>query len=789
MSLLANDLRLSIRRLLRSPGFALVAVTTLALGIGANTSIFSVVDAALIRPLPYPTADRVVRIHSPSVKGPSTVSPPDFLDWRAANTVFDGMGAYSEGSYALTGNGVAEELDAAGVTQDFFQVLRRTPALGRTFAADDEVPGVHVVVLSDGLWRRRFGADSGCIGRSIVLDAVPYTVIGVMPPDFEYPAGDVLWTPQPFTAHDLATQRGAHYLSVIARLRPGATLDGARTEMQTIWTRLARTFPTKDSDRGGQVVSLRESLVGKTGPALLVLWAAVGVVLLIACANVANLLLARAVTRQREMAIRSALGASRLDLMRASIADALLLALLGGAAGVGLAGWGVRALIAIRPDNTSIIAGATLDMRVLLVSLAISLGAGLAAGLLPTFQIQPRRDVQRAKRVLAITELALAVVLLTSAGLLLRTFAALRSVDLGFTTDNRVTFDVALPDARYESREKRAAFLVALTNTLRALPGVRSVGATTGLPLSGYGYSMSAYALDGVHLSDDEQDRLSTQLRVATPGYFATMGIPLESGRWFTDADRLETQPVAVVNEAAAKLIAPGKTPIGHSITFGTTFGLGDNRVGGTIVGIVGNTHEKPDLTTPVPPMIYLAHAQFPLDYWSIVASTASPSIAPMRAALEALDPDVPMFHPSTMAHLADEAVSQSRFVMLLLEIFATVAITMAMVGLYGVIAYSVGERTREIGVRMALGARSEQVLGLVIKDGVATGIIGVAVGLVGSLAATKLLQGLLFGVGTTDLLTLGVTCVLVGVATLAATWLPAWRASHIDPVVAIKSD
>jgi predicted permease len=789
MNLLANDLRLSIRRLLRSPGFALVAVTTLALGIGANTSIFSVVDAALIRPLPYPTADRVVRVYSPSFKGPSTVSPPDFVDWRADNTVFDEMGAYSEGSYALTGNGVAEELDAAGVTQDFFRVLRRAPELGRTFTADDEVPGVHVVVLSDGLWRRRFGADSGLVGRSILLDAVPYTVIGVMPADFEYPAGDVLWTPQPFTAHELATQRGAHYLSVIARLRPGATLDGARTEMLTIWTRLAQAFPTKDSDRGGQVVSLRESLVGKTGPALLVLWAAVGVVLLIACANVANLLLARAVTRQREMSIRSALGASRVDLIRASIADAVLLALLGGVAGVGLASWGVRALIAIRPDNTSIIAGATLDTRVLLVSLVISLGTGLAAGLLPTLQITPRRDVQRAKRVLAITELALAVVLLTSAGLLLRTFAALRSVDLGFQTDQRVTFDVALPDARYASQEKRAAFLVALTNALRALPGVHSVGATTGLPLSGYGYSMSAYALDGVHLSDDEQDRLSTQLRVATPGYFATMGIPLKSGRWFTDADRMGTQPVEVVNEAAAKLIAQGKTAIGHSITFGTTLGLGDNRVGGTIVGIVGNTHEKADLTTPVPPMIYLAHAQFPLDYWSIVASTASPSIAPMRAALEALDPDVPMFHPSTMAHLADEAVSQSRFVMLLLEIFATVAITMAMVGLYGVIAYSVGERTREIGVRMALGARAEQVLGLVIKDGVATGTIGVAVGLVGSLAATKLLQGLLFGVGTTDLLTLSVTCVLVGVATLAATWLPAWRASHIDPVVAIKSD
>jgi hypothetical protein len=300
---------------------------------------------------------------------------------------------------------------------------------------------------------------------------------------------------------------------------------------------------------------------------------------------------------------------------------------------------------------------------------------------------------------------------------------------------------------------------------------------------------MSAYALDGVHLSDDEQDRLSTQLRIATPGYLATMGIRLESGRWFSDADRLGTQPVAVVNEAAAQLIAPGKTAIGHSITIGTTLGLSDDRVGGTIVGVVGNTHERTDLRTPVRPMLYLAHAQFPLDYWSIVAATASPSIAPMRAALATLDPNVPLYHPSTMARLADEAVSRSRFVMLLLEIFATVAITMAVVGLYGVIAYSVGQRTREIGVRMALGARADQVLRLVITDGVVTGAIGVAIGLVGSLAASRLLRGLLFGVGPTDLVTFGVTCVLAGAATIAATWVPAWRASRVDPVVAIKSE
>jgi putative ABC transport system permease protein len=788
MSLFANDLRLSIRRLLRSPGFALVAITTLALGIGANTSIFSVVDAALIRALPYPAADHVVRIYSPSKKGLSSVSPPDFVDWRADATVFDGMAAYVGQEYALSGDGAAEELDAASVTQDFFAILGVAPQLGRTFSADDEVPGVHVVVLSDGLWRRRFGGDSGIVGRSVVLDQMPYTVIGVMPRRFDYPDGMALWTPQPFTAHDLATQRGAHYLDVIARLRAGVTIRNAKTEMQTIWARLARAFPTKDDVNGGQVTTFRHAIVGDDGPALLVLWAAVGVVLIIACTNVANLLLARAVTRQREMTIRSALGASRIDLIRASIVDAVLLALLGGAASIGLAEWGVHGLIALRPTDASI-AGASIDARVLIVSLVISLVAGLAAGLLPALQLEPRRDVQKAKRVLAIAELALAVILLTSAGLLLRTFASLRSVDLGFRTDDRVTFDVELPNARYDSPEKRAAFLVSLTSALRALPGVRNVGAVNLPPLSGGGFSISGYAVDGVQLAEDVQDRFSTQVRVADPGYLATMGIPLEAGRWFTDADRLGTQPVAVLNEAAAKLIFSGLNPIGHSFTIGTSFGFPGAHAGGTIVGVIGNTHDQTDLRTPMKPMFYVAHAQFPVDYWSIVVSTSAPSIAPMRTALAALDPSLPLFHPSTIAHFADDAVARSRFVMLLLEIFATVAITMAIVGLYGVIAYSVGERTREIGVRMALGARADQVLSLVIREGVATGAIGVVVGLVGSLAATRLLQGLLFGVSPIDLLTFAVTCVLVGLATLAATWLPAWRASQVDPVVAIKTE
>lgn len=783
MSVLALDLRSSARRMVRSPGFALVAVTTLALGIGANTSIFSAVNAALIRPLPYPDAEHLVRIYSPSKRGRSAVSPPDFVDWRADATVFDGMAAFESQAYALTGSGLAEEVDAAAVTQDFFPVLGVSPTVGRTLTANDEVPGVHVVVLSDGLWRQRFGADSAMVGRSIVLDGVPYTVVGVMPRTFDYPAGALLWTPLPFTSRDLATQRGAHYLDVVARLQAGVTIAGAQPAMQTIWSRLARAYPTKDDAHGGDVMALRRSLVGATRPALLVLWSAVGVVLLIACTNVANLLLVRAITRQREMAIRSALGASRLDLLRASIIDAVLLALAGGVAGVFVAGWGIRALLALRPDDASI-AGASIDTRVLLVSLAVSLGAGLAAGLLPALRMQ------RAKRALAIAELALAVILLTSAGLLVRTFAALRSVDLGYATDHRIAFDVGLPDSKYDVPERRAAFFVAFSDALRALPGVRNAGATSVLPLSGNSYSLSAYAIDGSKLSDDEQDRLSSQIRLATPGYLAAMGIPLKSGRWFTAADRRETQPVAVINEAAARMIFPGRDPIGHTISIGTTFGMGNVQAGGAIVGVVGNTHEF-DVRSPVPPTLYFAHAQYPIHNETVVVWTSTPTanVAAMRAALAAIDPQVPMFHVSTMAHLADGAIARSRFVMLLLEIFAAVAITMAIVGLYGVLAYSVGARTREIGIRIAIGARREQVLGLVIRDGLAIGTIGVAVGLVGSLGTARLLEGLLFGVSPIDLLTFAVTCLLVGAATLGATWLPAWRATKVDPVVAIKSE
>ncbi len=781
VTLLANDIRLSLRRLIRAPGFALIAILTLALGIGANASIFSVVDAALIRALPYPDAEQIVRIYSPSKKGRSSVSPPDFVDWRASSTAFDGMAAISDGSYALTGVGTAEEVDAAGVTQDFFSVLGVKPSLGRTFTADDEIPGAHVVVLSDALWRRRFNGDSTLVGRSIVLDAVPYTVVGVMPPGFEYPLGDAIWTPQPFTAHDLSTQRGGHYLSVIARLHPNVTIASAASQMQAVWTQLARAYPTYDDVKGGTVMTLRRSIVGETGPALLVLWGAVGLVLIIACTNVANLLLVRSISRQREVAIRSAIGASRFDFIRASIVDAVVLAIIGGAAGLALATWGVRALIALRPDDHSI-TGALLDARVFIVSVALSLAAGVAAGLLPAFHMQ------RAKRILAIAELALAVILVTGAGLLVRTFAALRSVDLGYQTDNRLTFDVALPTVRYDSPERRAAYFVSLADALRAVPGVHHVGMTTVLPLSGNSFGMSAYAIDGVKLSDDDMDRYSTQVRIATPDYIASLGIPLRAGRWFTADDRQGTQPVAVVNEAAARLIFHG-APIGHSITIGSTFGLGPARAGGTIVGIIGNTHEKPDLTAPVGPMLYFAHAQVPVEYSSVVVSTTLPAVAPIRDAVTALDPDVPVYHLTTMARLADDAVARSRFVMLLLELFATVAITMAVVGLYGVIAYSVGSRTREIGVRMALGARADQVLRLVIRDGFRTGAIGVAVGLAGSLAATRLLQGLLFGVGPADLPTLFGTCVLVGLATLAATWIPAWRASQVDPVVAIKTE
>lgn len=809
MDTLGLDLRLALRRLARTPGFTLIAVLTLAIGIGATTAIYSVVDAALFRALPYPAADELLRIYTPADGGGrSTVSPPDFVDYRNQSHSFRAMAAFVDGTYALSGDGAAEQRDGAYVTSDFFTVLGVRPALGRPIGADDAVPGgPRVVVLSDGLWRGRFGADLSLVGRTITLDGVATTVIGVMPPGFDYPTGTDLWTPLRFTPYELATQRGAHYLGVIGRLRPDASVAEANADLAAIQSRLAAAYPNTDNAGPTPVRTLRESLFGDMRTPLLVLLGAVGLVLLVACANVANLLLARALRRQREFAVRTALGASRARVVRELLVEAVVLALIGGVGGVLLAVWGTKALIAMHPGD-QLLSSVSVDGRVLAVTLALSTLCGLLFGLVPALHIAPRHDVatalagggrggsatasaQRAKRTLAVAEVALSVVLLTGAGLLLRSFLLLNAVDPGFAAQGRLTFRVSLPDARYETPEKSAAFFAELLTRLRALPDVRDAGIVSGLPLTGYSYSISAHDLDGRELENAEADRLSTQIRIVSPDYFRTMGIPVKLGRGITDVDRHGARPVIVMNEAAARLVFPGASPLGHDFIIGTSFGLGRGRAGGEVVGVAGNTRDA-ELDQDAVPTVYLSHDQFPVGSVSVVLlarSAPTALIAPARSTLASLDPDVPLFEPRTMTDVVDTSLNQQRFITTLLGIFAAIAALLAGVGLYGVIAYSVGERTREIGIRAALGAVRGDVLRLVLRGGMTLAVIGVLIGLAGSLVTTRLLSDLLYGVQPLDLTTLVLTTLLVLASALLATAVPAHRATRLDPVEALREE
>jgi putative ABC transport system permease protein len=815
MEMIWQDIKHALRTLRNKPSFTAVTVLTLAIGIGGTTAIFGAVNAVLLRPLPFPEPDQLVRVYKTSLKMPDniggTVSPPDFVDWRRDNSSFGELAAFASDSMALTGHAAAEQIPTGQVTGAFFTVMASAPLHGRAIAiADDPIGARNVVVLSHAIWSRRFGSDPSILGQQLVLDGVPHEVIGIMPAGFQYPLRSEIWVPLRFTARDLETQRGAHYIDVIGRLAPAVPIARARDDMRAVAAKLAADFPRTNRDYTASVHPLRESMVSNVRQSMFVLLGAVGLVLLIVCVNIAGLVLIRALGRGRELAVRVAMGAGRTTLVRSLLIESLALGLTGGAAGLVLAYWATSAIAALDPSiGVPLLNQTRLDLVVIGFALAVAVLASVIFGTMPAWQASSSGEIvtrireesgsttsdpkrQRLRSLLIVAETTLAVVLLVGAGLLARSFDRLLSVDLGFDGNAVQTFSVALPDARYTQPVQRQTFIETLVSRAGALPNVESAGAVFGLPLSNFRFGISTATRDGVMLSDDEQDGLTLQVRLVSPEYFKTMRMAVVKGRSFMSSDRIGTQPVAMLNETAAARVWPDLDPLGHHLQIGTRFGMGGDRAGGTVVGIVGDIRDHGP-AAPVPPTLYLPHAQWPVGGVSIVvkARNGDPAslVQPMRALLLELDPDVPMSSVRSMDQLSAAAVAQPRLYLVLIASFAGTAMLLSAIGLYGVLAYAVGQRTREIGIRLALGAKRGEVLRMVMTQAGRLALAGVAIGLVAALIASRALRSQLFQIAPTD----AFTYVMVGagllIVALLASWIPARRASRIDPLAALRHD
>jgi putative ABC transport system permease protein len=805
MDTLRQDLAYASRRLRQSPGFSLVAVATLALGIGAVSAIFSIANAVLLKPLPFPEPGRLVRVAQVWKERPVVCSPQNFLDIAGAARSFESLAAVDGGSTTLTSGGAPERVEGAEVSASFFDVLGVKPELGRGFVAGENEPGrSKLAVLGRALWTRRFGADPTLVGRTIDVDRQPYLVVGVAPAGFSYPEGAEIWTPMEYDVRFRSKSRGAWYLDVVGRLKPGVSVAAAASEVSTIAARLAREYPDDDAGLGGTALSLQEALVGRSRPALLLLLGAVGLVLMIACVNVANLLLARVAAREAELAVRSALGAARGRLLRQLVTESLLLAALGGAAGVLLARLSLDSLLRLAPAGLPRLAEVSVDQRVMLFAAGLSLASGLLFGVFPALHSTARPAAQalreggrgiltrrggRLRSGLIVGQLALAMVLLAGAGLLVRSFLRLRGVDPGFTVTNALTFRISLPDAAYQQEPRREAFFEELTSRLGALPGVQAVGAVQALPLTGAHFEISFEVKGRPPLPPAQQP--SMQVRVATPGYFKTIGIPLVKGRLFDAADGASAPQVALLSAAAVRRFFPREDPIGHWITLGWGRGEGRSTVGGQVVGVVGDVKEA-GLAEADPPEIYVPHAQMPIHSMDVVMRTAlSPeSLAPSAARIvHGLDPELPVARTQTLAALVSRSVAQPRFYMLLLAAFAATALSLAALGIFGVMSYVVLQRSREIGIRVALGAHQRDVLRLVLGHALLLAGLGVAAGLVGALALARTLSGLLFALSPSDPPTLVAVALLLSAVALLASYLPARRAARADPLTALRSE
>jgi predicted permease len=808
MDTFLQDLRFAVRSLTKSRGTSTIAAACLALGIGANTAIFSVVRTVLLESLPYRDASRIVRIYETGIfngkRGLGSVSVPNFLDWRAQNDAFEAIAAYSSSSADLVGNGQPERVRAVNATANLFAILGTKPELGRTFALDEDEPGrAPVVVLSDGFWRRRFGSDQAILGKQISLNNTLHTVVGVMPPSFDFPIQAIhtdVWRPL-VLATSADQQRGNHWMSVVGRLKPGMDSASATARMMAITKRIAAEHPDDMRERGVSVNTMNGVVVGKVRTPLLMLLGAVAVVLLVACANVANLLLARASGRRREVAIRTALGADRGRLIRQFLTESVLLALAGGTAGIAIAHWGLEGILAYAAGSLPRTDVIRIDLSVLAFAATVSVLTGLVFGLVPALRasrIDLRQDLNesagragtsrqhhRTLDSLIVAEIALSLVLLVGAGLLVRGFVALTSVDPGLRAENVLTFHVASPTGQFSDSVRYTQFYGPVLERIRNLPGVQSAGLTSLLPIQASGWN-GLFSIVGRPEEKDPSRATFAEYRVVSSNYFKSLGVRLVKGREFSDQDSYDAPQVVIVNEEFVRRYFPNEEPIGKQINAWKP-------MPSTIVG-VANSVRQVSLDQPPAPEVYVAAAQTPRnigDVTYVVSTKGTPEllVSAVREAVRSVAPNQPIYVVKSMEQVISDSLQSRKLTLSLLAIFAILAVVLSAAGVYGVMSYGVSQRRREIGIRMALGARGGEVTSMVLRDAAKLAGIGVTIGLLGASLLTRILTGMVYGVGTRDPATFAAVAGLIGAVAVGASLIPALRAARVDPLTAMRAE
>ena len=814
-----HNIRYSLRTLFKQPLFTSIVVITLALGIGANSAVFTVVNATLLRPLPFQQPDRLVsvllydtRVGTANGYDQAASSYPDFVDWRAQNNVFAHMAVYTNQSLTLTDGEQAVQLAGEAVSADLFALLGVQPVLGRAFSPQEDKPGSRVVILSDELWKRRFAEDRNILGKSITLDREQFVVIGIMPPGFNFPVRKTqvdLWTTVAMLGESrdgsqaMTEQRGNCFLDCIARLKPGVSLNQAQANIDTINASLIRQYPDSNSNVGIKLLPFADYLVDRAHSALMMLVAMAGCVLLVACLNVANLLLARALSRQKEIGIRAALGAGRWQISRQLLTESMVLAVFGGLAGLLVGVWGLSLIKQFLPADIPRIDQLSLDVRVVGFTALASLTVGALSGLIPAWRVSHSDLVgtlnemgrgsseglrgRRTRAILVVFEIVLALLLLATAGLLAESFLRLQKVRPGFDPANVMTARVALPSASYGKPEQAANFYKNLLQRITELPGVRSASAVWWLPLSGSEVTLN-FDIEQRPMPKAQQPL--TQTNAVALDFFKTIGIPLVRGRDFTPRDDINAPPVVIVSEEFARQFFPGEDPIGKRIKPAGSISSGEPPMR-EIVGVVGDVRLI-SLSAAPKPQIYFPHQQFAIPGVSLVVrSTTRPEslTETLRKTVADLDKDVPLFRPRTLSEYASQSVSQPRFNAMLVGLFALIALLLAAAGIFGLTSYTVTQRTQEIGIRMALGAQRTDVLRLIIGQGLRLLGIGIVCGLVGVFGLGHLLQSLLFGIGANDMATMASVTAVLSFVALLACWIPATRAARVDPVIALRSE